>query len=311
MTGRSLALVLLPCLLWPAALSGQPEPSEKVTVTGTKSREALHDFVNSFAAPTKLIGKIARWEDGVCPLTVGLRPEATKFITKRVREVAALAGAPVNADKACAPNIEILFSTHPQTLLDNIREKYPQFLGYYDNSAQAEELAKVTRPIQAWYMTGTKDLQGSTVIDGKPVGPGVQFEGFGGAAHTFPNAHVAVVTGTRLGDGLRSTFYRVTIVVDPDRLVDYEIGALADYISLLALAQLNGLDTCQQLPSIVNMLAKACDKKTDALTQNDIGYLKGLYKMSPDKFLGVQRDQVAYQMEQNLTTAQEPVSDKK
>jgi hypothetical protein len=216
-----------------------------------------------------------------------------------VRDVAALAGAPVNATASCTPNIEILFSTHPQILLDNIRKKYPEVLGYSGNSEQTEKLATVTRPIQAWYMTGIKDLHGEIVIDGKPVGPGVEMNSGTGTAF-FPNAHVAVTTGSRLGDGLRGTFYRVLIVVDPDKLVDYEIGSLADYISMLALTQLNSLDTCQQLPSIVNMLAAGCERKVDALTGNDIAYLRGLYKMSPDRTLRTEQDEIAYQMEQGL-----------
>ena len=125
--------------------------------------------------------------------------------------------------------------------------------------------------------------------------------GVGGAAYTFPNAHVAITTGSRLGDGLRGTFYRVTIVVDPDRLVDYEIGSLADYVSLLALTQLNAPDTCQQLPSIVNMLAAGCERKADALTDNDIACLRGLYKMSPGRTLRTQEDEIAYGMEKGLS----------
>jgi len=53
----------------------------------------------------------------------------------------------------------------------------------------------------------------------------------------------------------------------------------------LALTQLSSLDTCQQLPSIVNMLATGCDKKASALTDNDLAYLRGLYKMGPGRTL--------------------------
>jgi hypothetical protein len=287
----------------PAQISAaQPAraPTENVTVTGTKARQVLEKFVESFTAPTQLTGKIGRWEDGVCPLTVGLRPEFTNFVTKRVRDVAALAAAPVNGDASCRPNIEIIFTTTPQRLLDGILKDHPVYLGYHENSAQAEQLAKVTHPIQAWYMTGTKDLHGEIVIDGKPVGLGVRMGGPGKAPSFLPNAHVAVISGSRLGDGLRGTFYRVTIVADPDRLVDYEIGSLADYIAMLALTQLNSLDTCQQLPSIVNMLASGCDRKANALTDNDLGYLRGLYKMSPDRTLRTEQDEIAYQMEKGL-----------
>jgi hypothetical protein len=72
-------------------------------------------------------------------------------------------------------------------------------------------------------------------------------------------------------------------VADPAKLADYEIGSLADYISMLALTQLNSLNICQQLPSIVNMLAAGCEGKADALTDNDRGYLRGLYKMGTNR----------------------------
>jgi hypothetical protein len=296
----ALALVLAPSL---ALAQIERAPSESVTVTGTRSREVLQDFVQSFAAPTRLTGKIARWEDKICPTTVGLRPAATRFVTQRVREIAAKVGAPVNENDRCRPNIAIVFTTTPQALLDNIRKKQPILLGYYDNSAQLEKLAMVTHPIQAWYTIATRDLNGKTEVDtAKRAGIGIQIpcsECPGGYTY-LPNATAIATTGTRLGDGLRSDFYNVIIVADPTRLLNYEIGSLADYIAMLALTQLNALDICQQLPSIVNMLAQNCEKKTEVLTENDTAYLRGLYKMSPGKNLGTQKDEMAYQMEQDL-----------
>ena len=103
-----------------------------------------------------------------------------------------------------------------------------------------------------------------------------------------------------MGNGLRSVFDQIIIVADLTKLADYEIGALADYISLLALTQLNGLDACQQLPSIVNLLVDGCMQKANALTDNDFAYLSGLYKMGPDRTSRIQQDEIAYQMEQSL-----------
>lgn len=224
-----------------------------------------------------------------------------------MKDVAARVGAPVNGDPSCAPNIEIVFTTAPQALLDNVKKDQPGFLGYFDNQAQRDRLATVIHPVQAWYTTATRDLNGKVEIDsGKTLGPGLEVylpcpEQPGGVCLMhLPNAHAAAVTGSRLGDGLKSGLYNVIIVADPTKLVDYEVGSLGDYIAMLALSQINSLDSCQQLPSIVNMLAKTCDRKTSALTDNDIAYLRGLYKMSPSGTLGVQQDEIAYQMEQSL-----------
>lgn len=298
----ALIFLVLPSL----ALAQAVRPPESVTVTGTKSREVMRGFVQSFAAPTRLTGKMARWETGICPIVAGIKPQFATFIARRLKEVAAKAGAPINSRPSCSPNIQIVFTTTPQALLDRVRDKQPYLLGYYDNTPQRDRLATVTRPIQAWYTTATQDVNGKVEVDGgKTVGPGLEIWlpcpiHPGICLVHLPNAHAVAVTGSRLGDGVHSNLHHVIIVADPDKLLDYEMGPLADYIAMLALTQLTSLDTCQQLPSIGNMLAAGCERKTDALTENDMAYLHGLYKAAPDQTLGTQQDQIAYQMEQEL-----------
>jgi hypothetical protein len=300
--GRLAVAVLL---LMAGPVLAQPAATEHVTVTGTKSREVTDAFVQAFAAPARMTGKLARWEDGVCPVTVGLKPKFTDFISQRVRDVGAQAGAPVNARKSCTPNIEIVFTTAPQALLDNVRKRHAEYLGYADSSAQKAALATVSRPIQAWYTTQTRDLRGQAEFD-SPRGGGVDqvipdpFIPNGFIHLSMPNAHGRSVSGGRLDDGTRSTFYHIIIVADPNRLLDHEIGSLADYIAMLALTQLSSLDSCQQLPSIVNLLAPGCASPGTALTDSDLGYLKGLYHMRADGKLSVQQDEISYQMQRSL-----------
>jgi hypothetical protein len=298
---RMMALAWL--LALPAAAQPAANGTESVTVTGTRSRQVIDKFVESFAAPTRMTGKLARWQVGVCPVAVGLKPAFTKFITQRLKDVAAKAGAPV-AGLSCKPNIEIVFTTTPQALIDNVRKQNEAFLGYADNTDAVDALAKVTRPIQAWYLTATVDLRGNVLVDSAKAPP---------TEITLPDPYhnppfitvytkqgAMSVTGTRLGDGLRSGFYHVIIVADPTKLVEYEMGAVGDYIAMLALTQLSSLDTCQTLPSIVNMLAPGCERRTTALTENDAAYLRGLYHMGPGRNLRNQEDDVAYQMDQQF-----------
>ena len=301
------ALVLSPALAW-AQVPHQPaDAPENVTVTGTKSREVLQGFVQSFSAPTRFAGKMARWETGVCPVTVGLKPQYTGFISQHVKNIAKLVGAPVNDRAGCTPNVLVVFTVKPQHLLDDIRRRQPDLLGYHENSAQLDALAAVTHPVQAWYMTATRDANGYTEVDiarknGSPLAytykclppdPGM-------CTIYLPAARGVSATDSRLGDGLRSELYNVIVVADRDKLASYEVGPLSDYIAMLALAQITSLDVCQQLPSIVNLLAPDCERKSGALTDYDKAFLHGLYKATNDLSLGVQQDQVTYQMEQQL-----------
>jgi hypothetical protein len=115
----------------------------------------------------------------------------------------------------------------------------------------------------------------------------------------FPNAIAATVAGSRVSDGLRATFDHVTIIANPLK-VRASMAAIEDYIAVLALAQINSLDTCQALPSITSLLARGCTQAAMAITANDLGYLKAVYAANPEKVPGLQKGEIAYRMEQGI-----------
>jgi hypothetical protein len=89
------------------------------------------------------------------------------------------------------------------------------------------------------------------------------------------------VKGSRTNNGFRSEFMVVTVIVDINKIADIEIGPVADYIAMLALAQTKISNTCRSVPSIFNLFAPDCDggRKAKALTEYDLAYLRGLYQM--------------------------------
>jgi hypothetical protein len=296
------AAVLLAASIAAAAAQPPAAPTEHIIVTAPRDAPdaVVNHFVQSFTAPSYLTGKVARWETGVCPVTVGLAPKFTAFVTARVREVAAKVGAPVDEDAACRPNIEIVFTTAPQALLDGIRKDHKNYLGYALGSAQADRLAVVAHSIQGWYLTATKDLDGNVDVDSSaqvpvPIRLPCPFC-LPPYIDIYPAHGAKNVTGGRLKDGLRTVFYHVIVTADPRQLADYEVGALADYIAMLSLTQLQSLDVCQQLPSIINLLGPHCDGAPGRISESDLGYLRGLCSMSADGNLRMQQDGIAYRM---------------
>jgi len=285
---RGVWLAALGVVLAAGLARAQVAPSDSVTVSSQKAREAINAFVTKLSSPTRLTGKIARWDVGVCPGVTGVRPEAVRFIAQRVRETATRIGAPVNKNAACKPNIHVVFTTTPQALLTNIRKTQSYMLGYADSEAKKDELAKVTQPIQAWYTTQMRDLLGKTTFDS----PKVAGEGNG--------ARIVAVTGLRLGDGVRSVFYNAIIVADPNALLDHEMGTVGDHIAMLALAQIEPLKECQPLPSIMNLFTPGCTAQPTGMTANDEGYLRGLYSMDAQAIIQVQRDQMVHRIDQTI-----------
>ena len=113
-------------------------------------------------------------------------------------------------------------------LLDNVRKNEAVYLGYAVSRTQLDALAKVTRPIQAWYTTETVDLIGRRQLDsGRPPESGgvtmaseLAMPGSRafGAPTTMSNAYNTRSTGNRIDGGIHSGFNHIMIVVDTTKV---------------------------------------------------------------------------------------------
>jgi hypothetical protein len=273
--------------------SGAPE-SITVTATPLPGRSAVDEFVYSYPTAVRTTDKIARWQVGICPVVEGLPYRFADFIIRRLLAVARKANAPINADPNCRHNIQIVFTTRPQDLADDLLKHHRPYLGYFDSLNQAHELAQVRHDIQAWYLTGTMGFEGLVRVDN----PRADFLNTG----PYTEGKVFYQAGVgRFNNGVGSTLYNVVIAANPNKLGDYEIGSLADYIAMLALSQPRSFDDCWEVPSITNLLSQGCEagRKTTTLSDNDAAFLYGLYKMSTGQNIYVQRDEIRYFLERN------------
>ena len=264
-----------------------------VTEPRLRSEEALKKFVVTHAAATPFLGKIARWKTGICPITVGLPPKLDLYISQRILRVALAAGAPLATSEPCHPNIAVLATPEPQKLLDFVRTKRPGLLGFHYRP-QAERIATMKLAVQAWYSTATEDFYG--FISGDLP----NYRLFG-SQDTTPGPYYHS-SGSRLGDGLKSEFTAAIIVVDINKIGGQEIGPLSDYIAMLAISQGQSYDACQSVPTITNLMAPDCaaDMKPAAITDVDMTYLRGLYRMRADGSYFAQRGSIAFEMKKDL-----------
>jgi hypothetical protein len=292
---------------WAAsAPAATPQAAESVTVTATPlpHRSAVDEFIYSYPTEVRTTEKIARWKTPICPVVQGLPARFASFIATRVKAIAHTAGAPVSEDPKCRHNVEILFTTAPQALGDWLRQDHWAYLGYFDNFHQADELAKVNHDIQAWYTTATVGYHGLLRVDN----PRQDFlTGAYGGVNGFVGGKVYYAPGAgRFNVGPASSLYNVIIVANPAKLGNYEMGALADYIAMLALSQPKSFDSCWEVPSITNLLTKDCqaERKTATLSDNDARFLYGLYKMDTNYAVQIQRSQIRYFMEHRTSDKQ-------
>jgi hypothetical protein len=290
-----------------AAAQSQSLPTENVVISASKlaPEAALRAFVKSYAAPAPVNGKMTRWKDGICPVTSGFPQAANKLVTERVRQIAGMVGAPVAPANSCKFNIDIVFTLHPQVLLDEVRKKNPVLLGYHD-VAQEDRLATVTHPVQAWYTTQTVDLNGTTYVDDRLRNHG-GFSTIGSFGPKYgnvfvPDARVEHASASRVIDSLSSELFHVVIVIDLAKVDGRTIGELADYVAMLSLAQTHAFEVCEPVASITNLVSLGCDAdvKASGITANDLAYLHGLYSINPRSSFLTQQENMAYQMTKGI-----------
>jgi hypothetical protein len=294
--------------------TAKEQPLPEVTVIGKMDERTLNHVVNQFiqshAKPSAAIGQIGRWTREVCPSVTGLQNAYGAFISRGITSMARSIGAPVStAAKKCTANVEVVFTPAPQALLDFIAKKYRPLLGY-QAKAETSEVMNFSHPVQSWYMTGSSSqLDGyqrphcissnaapcnaaspEYSADMPPFFTGLQID------TDLPAGGPIGTAGSYLTHDMRSEFVHVLIIVDSRAAAKYSLQTVSDYIALLALTHIASLDTCSQLPSILNLFAKDCASPPSAMTASDTAYLKALYGANLDKNLNIEQGDIRAHM---------------
>jgi hypothetical protein len=267
-----------------------------VTVVAPKKDPIVNSasqFVRSHLPESTFTQQYPRFHEAICVKVQGLPPEFNAFITRRVGEIAAAANAPVAQSSDCKPNVHVIFDQEPQALMTDIAKRKNILLGFYWNERQLKEIASFKRSIGSWYVTRTLDQFNMSKLEMHDP-----------TAFLDPPAGRA---GSRFGSDMRSDLMHTLIVADSKKLANAKIGAVADYIAVLALAKWQSVEKCNAMPTILNLMADGCeaDMIPDNATPADLGLLKGLYSAGDRVSGSQQRMQIASSIETELKKASE------
>lgn len=273
----------------PAAM---PAPTVSgVTVTAPPKPNPLvnpeSQFVRSHL-PESQSDQLARFRDGVCVKVIGLPPEFDAFVAKRVVELAREVKAPVAKGADCAPNIHVIFSPEPQAQLDDIAKRKDILIGFRF-PAQFKPMTTFDRPIQSWYVTRIRDTRGASWLEVDTLCP---LDPLIGPCGERPNGRA----GSRLGNDMSAEVVHSLILADANKVAGEKIDSVADYIAVLALAKWQGLERCNAIPTILNLMAEGCADPPAAATSADLALLTGLYSVDPRELGSQQRATIAERM---------------
>jgi hypothetical protein len=144
-----------------AALGLQSAAPNEIVVTGRKplDRAEAQKAVN--AVTTSHESQIARFQDPVCPLVVGLPMDARQVVEREIRSVASRVGARVAGAK-CDANLILILSGDGKAMFSDIRDKRPQWLAGLSHG-DAEKILNQDGPVRAWAVRTVRDEDGRVV----------------------------------------------------------------------------------------------------------------------------------------------------
>ena len=253
-----------------------PSPSQDVyrledlTVTGRPRDALIRDFVDNVADPVPG-RKLARWKDPVCVGVANLNRDLSQYLIDRISDIAADLGIQTG-QPGCKPNVHIVATDQPREVAtrfmsDRKRDLVPNITGA-TNRAMRHHFTDSDAPIRWWYLSEVVVTETGQRAFRMP-GDIPMEDGKGLDVIYVP------VFGSRLmepySDSLRQTY----IILDPTQLTHMNSLQLADYLAVVALAQISPEANTESFNSILNVVGDS--NAAASLTQWDRAYLSGLY----------------------------------
>lgn len=235
----------------------------------------------------------ARWNTGLCPSVAGLPAAEAQVIIDHIARRAHRANVSVGGAD-CARNLVIIFAPDGAAVARELVSTRPDLLGF----ASALEIAPslrprldafvaADRPVRFWHLTNTMAADGSAMRDGEARtgrstrdalaasrggGTDAVMQGSG-----LSNVESVRADGTRFRSTTREDLNFALIVVDTTRIAGMPPAAVADYLAMASLVQLDPNADVAAYPTILNLFSGTASAPA-AMTAWDEGFLEGLYR---------------------------------
>jgi hypothetical protein len=300
---RTFAVALAAALLAPLAISSAAaQDSNEIVITAPSQSEGerVRSYVGSLSVPGRRAA-LPRWGREICPGVIGMDNEHAQALNDRVARIALDLGLEVGAP-GCDANILVYFTRNS----DEVAATFAGRNGMVSTRTggtreQVEAFVQTPRAVRWWHLALTsadgfeveRDSQAAvntlraqepTPFEAAAQGQearSTSSEREARAAQEVTNA-TRVRGASRLRSNTEESISRVLIIVDADRVRQVRFGALADYVAMIGLAQINPDVDVGAAPSILGLFSDRPGPKADRITSWDIAYLAGLYRSPVD-----------------------------
>lgn len=276
-----------------AAPTAVPVSEEEVVVVGQRLEDSIRSFVGDVSVSVRGTNQLARWDRKICPGISGLKSQFARPVLDRMAQRAYQIGLDVG-EPGCKANILILVTPDADEVSKKVVEENRVALGWHAQRGQVtqgrdglREFIASDAPVRWWHVAAVTTAAG----------------GSAGDSHTGDASSVRVENVSRIHRDTRVDFNGAFIVVDAKRIAGLPLGALADYLSMVALAQISPDTDTTAFPSILNMFNGVIGGAPahTTLSDWDMAYLRGLYIAKRDLTADSQRNDITGTMVRSLS----------
>lgn len=269
---------LVSALFLAAAPAGQqavqsvPQDSaqlEDIVIDGRRIEAAARAFVEEIGAPPAGT-RPGRWNGDICMSVTGMQPRYAQYLIDRVAIAALDAGVEVSGP-GCRPNVIIMATDDGPGLADELVDKVglgfrPSVSGTNLGRRALDHFRTADVPVRWWHVTmPVEPASGQVAIALRGQEPPA----------------ITVRDASRLRSNIRYDLAWAIIIVDMSQTGDASFGALADYVAMAALTQLDPFADMSGENTVINLFRP--DSTVSGLTSWDKAYLAALYSARTDR----------------------------
>jgi hypothetical protein len=227
---------------------------------------------------------LARWRQGLCVGVANLQPEAAQYIVDRISTVANDIGLTAGPP-GCEPRVLIIATADANAFTEQFVDARPRLFraggaGMDQGATALHRFETTDRPVRWWTISVPVDGdtgQRAVRLPGDLAGNGgdeIQLGDRTGTVFSYAPI-IQRRSASRLSTTIIDDTSRVFIILDVSRTASVSLPQLADYMTLVSLAQVDPDADTSGYATILNLFDDPT--RTPGLTQWDMAYLKGLY----------------------------------
>jgi hypothetical protein len=264
-----------------SAFAQAPAPEAAARADAASLERSVDAFVRAITHNPAFSDRdsLVRWNTPICLSAVGLTAQETGTLSNRLAQASSAAGATL-ARTPCQANFIIVATSEPDRVLN---AWYARDKGLFGDATPAQITqflaGSENRPVRIWYNIDTGRKSGTR------------------NGHFIPS-NVRAESSAFVGNAVYG-FSSVFAIIDTERTAHTALDALADYVTMAGLADVDLDADLAGAPSILRLFASSAETQPAGLSRWDSAFLKALYQS--DQTSRTQRFEIAERVTRDLS----------